>query len=186
VLKGGVGTASVRLDGPFAGVTVGAIAVVNAGGDVVDPATGLPWMSRLSVEFGLTVPPAEQVSVLAALDREKGPLNTTIAVVATDAALTPPACRRVAIAAHDGLARSIRPCHTPVDGDAVFALATGAVEVVPDPDTPAAMSAETKLVAAVGAAAADALATAVLAGVIAAGPIAGIPTYSGTLPGAFA
>jgi len=186
VLKGGVGTASVRLDGPFADVTVGAIVVVNAGGDVVDPVTGLPWMCRLSVEFGLTAPPAEQVCALAALHRDNGPLNTTIAVVATDAALTPPACRRVAMAAHDGLARSIRPCHTPVDGDAVFALATGAVEVVPDPDTPAAMSAETKLVAAVGAAAADALATAVLAGVIAAVPIAGIPTYRGTVPGAFA
>ena len=67
------------------------------------------------------------------------PLNTTIAVVATDAALSPAACRQVAIAAHDGLARSIRPAHTPVDGDMVFALATGAVEVAPAADTPAAL-----------------------------------------------
>lgn len=186
VLKGGVGTASVRLAGAFAGVTVGAIVVVNAAGNVIDPATGLPWMARLIEAFGLTAPPAEQIAALAELDREKGPLNTTIAVVATDAALSPAGCRRMAVAAHDGLARAILPCHTPIDGDTVFALATGAVEVAPNPDTPAAMSPETALVTAVGAAAADALAQAVLAGVLAAEPVAGIPTYRGMLPGAFA
>jgi len=183
VLKGGVGTASVVLEN---GVTVGAIVVVNAAGNVVDPATGLPWMAHLIDEFGLAAPPADQIAALADLDREEGLLNTTIAVVATDAVLSPAACRRVAVAAHDGLAHTIRPCHTPVDGDTVFALATGAVEVAPDPDTPTAMSPETKLVTALGAAAADALARAVLAGVLAAESIAGIPTYRGMLPGAFA
>jgi L-aminopeptidase/D-esterase-like protein len=183
VLKGGVGTASTTLEN---GVTVGAIVVVNAAGNVVDPATGLPWMAHLIEEFGLSAPPAEQVAALADLDRVKGLLNTTIAVVATDAVLSPAACRRVAVAAHDGLAHTIRPCHTSVDGDTVFALATGAVEVAPDPDTPTAMSPETKLVTAVGAAAADALARAVLAGVLAAESVAGIPTYRGMLPGAFA
>ena len=106
-------------------------------------------------------------------------------MVATDAALSKAACRRVAIAAHDGLARTIRPAHTPLDGDTVFALATGAVEVPPAADTPAALSPETGLVTAVGAAAADCLARAVLAGVLAAESVAGIPTYRGTLPGAF-
>ena len=182
VLKGGVGTASMKLQN---GVTVGAIVVVNAAGNVVDPATGLPWMAHLIDEFGLRAPPAGQIAALGELDREKSPLNTTIAVVATDAVLSPAACRRVAVAAHDGLAHTIRPCHTPVDGDTVFALATGAVEVAPDPDTPVAMSPETKLVTAVGAAAADALAHAVLAGVLAAESVAGIPTYRGMLPGAF-
>ncbi len=186
VLKGGVGTASVRLAGEFAGVTVGAIVVVNAAGNVVDPETGLPWMNRLIGAFGLTPPPGDQIAAFVELDRAEGPLNTTIGVVATDAALTPAGCRRVAVAAHDGLAHTIRPCHTPVDGDTVFALSTGAVEVAPDPDTPTAMSPETKLVTAVGSAAADVLAQAVLAGVLAAESVAGIPTYRNLLPGAFA
>ncbi len=193
-LKGGVGTASVRLDGAAAGVTVGAIVVVNAAGNVVDPGTGMPWMADLVAEFGLTAPPAEQVAALALLDRERnavtgpggGVLNTTLAVVASDAALSPAACRRVAVAAHGGLARAIRPCHTPIDGDTVFALATGTIALPPDPDTPAQMLPETKAVSEIGAAAADVLARAVLAGVIAAEPVAGIATYRTTLSGTFA
>ena len=186
VLKGGVGTASVTLAAPFEGVTVGALVVVNAAGNVVDPATGLPWMSHLTADFALTPPPADQIAALAELEQEQGLLNTTLAVVATDAVLTPAGCRRVAIAAHDGLAHTIRPCHTPVDGDTVFALATCAVPADPDPDTPEQMSPETKLVTAVGAAAADALAHAVLAGVLAAESVAGVASYRGLLPGAFA
>ena len=181
-LKGGVGTASVTLE---SGVTVGALVVVNAAGDVVDPATGLPWMASLIEEFGLIAPPPTQVAAYADRCAELSPLNTTIAVVATDAALSPAGCRRVAVAAHDGLARTIRPCHTPLDGDTVFALATGAVTVEPDPKTPAAMSPETALVTRVGAAAADCLARAVVVCVLAAEPVAGIPTYRGMLPGAF-
>jgi L-aminopeptidase/D-esterase-like protein len=182
VLKGGVGTASTTLQ---PGVTVGAVVIVNSAGDVVDRATGLPWQADLIEEFALCAPPAEQVAALAQLPSPLNPLNTTIAVVATDAALSKAACRRVAIAAHDGLARTIRPAHTPLDGDTVFALATGAVEVPPAADTPAALSPETGLVTAVGVAAADCLARAVLAGVLAAESVAGIPTYRGTLPGAF-
>ena len=194
-LKGGVGTASVRLDdGAAAGVTVGALVVVNAAGNVVDPETGLPWAARSSAAFGLTAPPAEQIAALAELERDrkaaKGPgsgaLNTTIAVVATDAVLGPAACRRVAVAAHDGLARAIQPCHTPVDGDTVFALATGTMAVSADADTPVQMVPETKAISEIGAAAADVLARAVLAGVLAAGPVAGIATYRTTLPGTFA
>ena len=67
----------------------------------------------------------------------------------------------------------------------MFALATGAVEVNPDPTTPASMSPEVPLVTAVGAAAADVLARAVMVGVLAAETVAGIPTYRGLLPGAF-
>ena len=183
VLKGGVGTASVTLD---SGVTVGAIVVVNAAGEVLDTATGLPWQADQIEEFGLTPPPADQIAAYAARHVEFSPLNTTIAVVATDAALSPAGCRRIAVAAHDGLARTIRPCHTPLDGDTVFALATGAVEVPPDPETPASMSPEVPLITAVGAAAADVLARAVLVGVLAAESVAGIPTYRDMLPGAFA
>ena len=182
VLKGGVGSASTVLE---SGVTVGALVVVNPAGNVIDPATGLPWQAHLVEEFGLTAPPADQIAAFAKLDAELSPLNTTVAVVATDAALSPAACRRVAVAAHAGLARTIRPSHTPLDGDTVFALATGAVEVAPPPDTPASMSPETPLITTVGAAAADCLARAVLVGVLAAEPVAGIPTYRGLLPGAF-
>jgi L-aminopeptidase/D-esterase-like protein len=137
-------------------------------------------------EFGLRPPPAEQLAAFARLENKSSLLNTTIAVIATDAALSPAGCRRVAIAAHDGLARTIRPAHTPIDGDIVFALATGAVEVPPTADAPAAFSPETPLVAAVGAVAADCLARAVLVGVLAAEPVAGIATYRAMLPGAFA
>lgn len=182
VLKGGVGTASTTLT---SGVTVGAVVVVNSVGDVVDPVTGLPWMTHLSKEFGLQAPPATEIETLAQLPSKLSALNTTIGVVATDAALGPAACRRMAIAAHDGLARTIRPAHTALDGDTVFALATGAVEVPPPADLPAAMSPDTELVTAVGAAAADCLARAVLVGVIAAESAAGIPTYRDVVPGAF-
>lgn len=182
VLKGGVGTASVVLD---SGVTVGAIVVVNSAGEAFDTATGLPWMAEYRREFGLVDPPAEQIAAYAARYQELSPLNTTIAVVATDAALSPAGCRRVAVAAHDGLARTLRPCHTPLDGDTVFALATGAVEVPPDPTTPASMSPEVPLMTAIGAAAADCLARAVMVGVLAADGAAGIPTYRDLLPGAF-
>jgi L-aminopeptidase/D-esterase-like protein len=190
VLKGGVGSASMTLTTPAApGVTVGAVVVVNSAGDVADRATGLPWMADLTAEFGLTAPPAEQIDAFAQLPSPLNPLNTTIAVVATDAALSQAACRRVAIAAQDGLARTIRPAHTPLDGDTVFALATGAVEVDPAVSSkppPAAFSPETGLLTEIGAAAADCLARAVLAGVFAAESVAGIPTYRGLLPGAFA
>ncbi|MCW2513352.1 MAG: hypothetical protein JWR11_2394 [Mycobacterium sp.] len=186
-LKGGLGTASLTLED--IGVTIGAIVAVNSAGNVADPATGLPWMVDLIAELGLTAPPAEQIAAFAERDAELSPFNTTIAVVATDAALSKAACKRVAVAAQDGLARTIRPAHTPLDGDTVFVLSTGAVEVEPATGaaaTPAAMSPETKLTTAVGAAAADCLARAVMAGVLAAETVAGIPTYRGMLPGAFA
>jgi L-aminopeptidase/D-esterase-like protein len=182
-LKGGLGTASMRLDD--IGVTVGAIVAVNSAGNVADPRTGLPWMVEYAREFGLVPPPPEEIEAFRERDAELSPFNTTIAVVATDALLSPAACHRMAVAAQDGLARTIRPVHTPLDGDSVFALATGAIEVEPASDTPAAMSPETKLTAAVGAAAADCLARAVMVGVLAAEAVAGIPTYRDMLPGAF-
>lgn len=187
VLKGGVGTASVSLE---SGVTVGALVVVNCWGEVVDRDTGLPWANFVSAQLGLRPPPPAQIAAFAELVDEaaaqREALNTTVAVVATDAALSPAACRRIATAAHDGLARTIRPSHTPMDGDTVFALATGAVEVPPSPKVPASMSPETELTAAVGAAAADCLALAVVLGVASARAVAGIPTYRDVLPGAFA
>lgn len=182
VLKGGVGTASVVLE---SGVTVGALVVVNSAGSVVDPATGLPWQADLIAEFGLRIPPAGQIAEYAARHGAHSPLNTTIAVIATDALLTKAGCRRVAVAAQDGLARAIRPAHTPLDGDTVFVLATGAKSVAPSADTPVAMLPDTAVVTEVGIAAADCLARAVLAGVVAADSLAGIPSYRAMLPAVF-
>ncbi|MDT7782500.1 MAG: hypothetical protein QOF58_919 [Pseudonocardiales bacterium] len=110
-LKGGVGTAATKV-GSF---NVGALAVVNAAGEAVDRATGLPWLPSLGT------------SAVALPERKTEGLNTTIGVVAVDAALSKAECQRLAMAAQDGLARAIRPAHTMFDGDTVFALATGAV-----------------------------------------------------------
>ena len=93
--------------------------------------------------------------------------NTTIAVVATDAALDKSACRRLAIMAQDGLARAIRPAHTPFDGDTVFALATAALAGPVGPD----------LLARLGAAAADCLARAIMRAIVAAEPLGGLPSW---------
>ena len=88
-------------------------------------------------------------------------MNTTIAVIATDAALTKAAAKRLAIAAHDGFVRAIWPTHTPMDGDLVFSLATGKSGIVPEAD--AAMD----LYAAAGATMARAIARAVFAATVA-------------------
>lgn len=182
VLKGGVGTASVTV---ASGITVGGLVVVNCAGTVVNPATGLPWMAHLSNELGLLTPPDDQRAAFADIAAMPSPFNTTIAVVATNAALTPMGCRRVAIAAHDGLAHTIHPVHTAFDGDIVFALATGAVDNEPSASIPAAMMPESALASVVGAAAAQCLGRAVLNAVVTAQSVADIPTYRDILPGAF-
>jgi L-aminopeptidase/D-esterase-like protein len=101
--------------------------------------------------------------------REAG-LNTTIAIIATDAALTKAAAKRLAMAAHDGFARAIWPAHTPVDGDLVFSLATGASGVEVDRD------AAIDLYAAAGATMARAIARAVFAATPAPGDV--FPAWS--------
>ncbi|GAA2993999.1 P1 family peptidase [Actinokineospora diospyrosa] len=113
-LKGGVGTASACV-GEF---TLGAIAVCNARGEAVDPATGRFWVDG-------AVPESAVPSPGAGTDRPPD-LNTTIGVVATDAALDKAQCSRLAMSAQHGLARAVRPSHTLFDGDTVFAAATGA------------------------------------------------------------
>ncbi len=119
-LQGGVGTASVTLTN---GVVVGALAVVNSVGSVIDPSTGLPWIAS---GHRLRRPTAADRSALAArLEAVRAPLNTTIGVVATSLALSKAECSKMAGVAHDGMARAIRPSHTLFDGDTVFALSTG-------------------------------------------------------------
>lgn len=124
-LKGGLGTASV-VDAD--GTVVGAVAAVNCLGSVLMPgsASFWAWAFERDGEVGGQAPPA------ADLRRDEGydlalpaGTNTTLAVVATDAALGKTAARRVAIMAQDGIARAIRPVHSPLDGDTLFVLSTG-------------------------------------------------------------
>lgn len=128
--KGGLGSASAVLSD---GTTVGALVAVNALGSVTAP-SGQFWAAphEMGAEFG-----GLGLGGPFTPEGEPGPEKrlgeaTTIAIVATDAALTKPGLTRLAVAAHDGLARAILPSHTPYDGDLVFAVSTGA-RPAPDP-----------------------------------------------------
>ena len=120
-MKGGLGTASVTLPD---GVTVAALVAVNAYGDVIDPDTGAVIAgARTADGRGFA-----DARLLLRSSRDGAAIaggNTTIGVVATNAALTKAQATRVAMMAHDGYARAIVPVHTPVDGDTIFALSTG-------------------------------------------------------------
>lgn len=132
-MKAGVGTASLHVGG---GVIVGALVAVNAFGDVIDPRTGNIIAGLRSGRIGpLRVGKKEQFADTLAM--MKTPIgrgifgfasrgNTVIGVVATNASLTKSQATKVAQMAHDGLARTIRPAHTMLDGDTIFALSTGA------------------------------------------------------------
>ncbi|MFC4377790.1 P1 family peptidase [Nocardia halotolerans] len=183
-LKGGIGSASVVLgDGPGAGVTVGALIVANPVGSVVDPRTGLPWGAGTDGPefFGLRPGTAAELAALAEIPVKGTALNTTIGVVATDADLDPAGCRRLAATAHDGLARAIRPVHSPLDGDTVFALATGAVRV-PATALPAAFPPDLLLLDQLCTAAAVVVERAIVDAVRSATSIAGIPAYHDLFP----
>ncbi len=179
-MKSGIGTASIRLEG---GLVVGAIVAVNALGDVIDPQTGtiLAGARTLAMgEFKLGAGEyfADTLYVLGQLSasglrfgprqgKEEQPSspvageNTVIGVVATNARLNKEQVNKVAQMAQDGLARTVRPAHTMLDGDTIFALAMGDLEAD---------------VNVVGAYAAEAFAQAVLRAVRAAQPLAGLPT----------
>ncbi|SPF79743.1 P1 family peptidase [Pseudoprimorskyibacter insulae] len=127
--KGGLGSASVVLP---SGATVGALVAANPVGSVTTPSGrhfhAAPY--EMGGEFGALGPdptqgfqpnpPSRKFTAMMEL------ANTTIAIVATDVALTKAECKRVATAAHDGMARAIVPAHTPHDGDLIFAASTGA------------------------------------------------------------
>jgi L-aminopeptidase/D-esterase-like protein len=122
--KGGLGTASVSLGN----ITVGALAVVNAMGDVVDPDTGQVLAGPRDQEnqgFLNTMDILTRPEKMAGAESEAVPSNTTLAVVATDASLNKEQTNKLAQVGQDGLALAVRPCHSMGDGDVVFALATG-------------------------------------------------------------
>jgi D-aminopeptidase len=123
-LKGGLGSASAMYDG----IAVGALAAVNAVGSVV--VGDGPWFWAAPFEQdkefgGRGFPPVMPAGALEAQTKGAARVSTTLVMVATDAILTKPQAKRLAMMAQDGLARAIHPVHTPLDGDILFAASTG-------------------------------------------------------------
>ncbi|MBA3447246.1 MAG: P1 family peptidase [Pseudaminobacter sp.] len=173
-LKGGLGSASTVLPG---GITIGALVAANPTGSTTIGRSRHFWAApfEIGAEFGghgypSPLPPDAQDIVLKFRETPVAGGNTTIAVIATDAILTKAAAKRLAIAAHDGFARAIWPTHTPVDGDLVFALATGRSGIALDPE------AAIGLYAAAGATMARAIARAVFSATAADGDL--MPVWS--------
>jgi len=154
MMKGGLGSASTQLSD---GTIVGALVVVNAVGDVIDPQTQ-------RVVAGARNQAGEDLFATNPFG------NTTIAVVATNASLTKEQVNKVAQMAHDGMAQAIRPAHTMFDGDAIFALALG-----PKTQTLTNSSIAASLTSTIGAAAAITLARAILKAVLHATELHGLP-----------
>ncbi|MDW8071440.1 MAG: P1 family peptidase [Anaerolineae bacterium] len=158
-VKGGLGTAARRVAN---GITVGALVAVNAFGDIVDPATGALIAGPRDPSHGGMVCTLERLEGDLSQTMFGFALNTTLAVVATDALLTKEGVNKMAQMAQDGLAQAIRPAHTMWDGDTVFALATGKSGVAGD-------------VTVLGAVAATTLAEAIVRAVRKATTLGGIP-----------
>ncbi|NOZ33355.1 MAG: P1 family peptidase [Alphaproteobacteria bacterium] len=128
-LKGGLGSASLVL---ASGITIGALVAVNPTGRVTVGTGPNFWAApfEMGSEFGGLGPAIAAIpfaqTVVTKLDMLAPGANTTLGIVATNACLTKTQAKRVAVAAQDGIARAICPAHTPVDGDLVFAVSTGA------------------------------------------------------------
>ncbi len=157
-MKGGLGTAATALPG---GLVVGALAAVNAFGDVVDPETG----RILAGLRGADGRPAGTAAAMRAGILRPGYAaeSTTLAVVATNARLAKPQATKLAAMAQNGIARAVSPAHTTFDGDLVFALATGQTE------------GDLNLI---GTVAADLVARAIVRGIKKAGSLGGIPAFA--------
>ncbi len=167
-LKGGLGSASVIWETGERRMTIGALAAVNPNGSVLIPGSNTfwAWSFERDGEFGGKRPanaPTELDHVFPTETRA----NTTLAVIATDIALTQAQAKRVAIMAQDGVARAIRPVHTPLDGDIVFALSTDA-QPLADPVAD---------VARIGMLAADCVARAIARGVYEAATLGDLISY---------
>lgn len=168
MMKGGLGSASMRTPDGF---VVGALVAVNAVGDVYDPATGkIVAGSRSPTGIGWLADDAmgSQTNGLPPSAPFPG-AHTTLATIVTDAPFSKAGLAKIAQMAHDGLARTIRPVHTPFDGDVVFALSTAA--------RPAAEG-DSRQVALAGALAADLLARAILKAIRLATGLHGVPAAS--------
>ena len=147
-MKGGIGSASLCVNG----VTVAALVVCNALGDVIDPLTGQLLAGARIHADSRTLLDIRQAQLKGhSIAKPQVGSNTTIGVVATDAVLTKPQAHRLAQVAHDGLARSIRPVHTPMDGDTLFALGTGSSSQAADMMLLSTLAAEVTAMAVVNA-----------------------------------
>ena len=173
-LKGGLGSVSAFED-DGSGLAVGALVAANPVGSAVMPGQDGLWAWALEIDDELGGQPLPTAPVAPGIDAALPELtmaqpgaNTVLAVVATNADLGKAEARRVAMAAQDGIARAVRPSHTPFDGDTIFALATGAVPL-PEPRQSA--------VARLGAMAADAVARALARGVYEAETLGDKPGY---------
>jgi L-aminopeptidase/D-esterase-like protein len=127
-MKGGIGNASVQV-GPW---VVGALVACNAVGDVIDPNTGTILAGARSADGRQLHDTQRALLAGEKLLRPMPGTNTTIGVIATNALLTKAQAKRLAMSAHDGLARAVRPAHTTLDGDTLFAMATGTEPLAPD------------------------------------------------------
>jgi D-aminopeptidase len=127
-LKGGLGSASSVLSN---GTIVGAVVIVNAMGNTIDPISGKFWAAPFEFEdeYGGYGPPphAIQGSMLkySKINAVKEGANSTIGIVATNSKITKAEAKRIATSAHDGFSRAIIPSHLPYDGDLIFAVSTG-------------------------------------------------------------
>jgi len=122
-MKGGIGSAALTTSD---GLIVGAIVAVNAVGTVIDPRTGTPVAGVRTTDGRRLEDPFALVR-RGVMQQLPGRENTTIGVVATNARLTKAQALKIAEMAHDGMARTIVPSHTPSDGDTLFVLATGSL-----------------------------------------------------------
>jgi L-aminopeptidase/D-esterase-like protein len=120
-MRGGIGSAAVTVNG----ITVGAIIACNAMGDVVNPANGQVLAGARTSDGRSLLNSRDALLAGEGAQPVLAGTNTTIGVIATDALLTKVQAHRLAVVAHDGLARSINPVHTMSDGDTLFALGTG-------------------------------------------------------------
>ena len=130
VLRGGFGRAQTTVHNETSNYIVAAAVVANPLGSLIDPVTG-----RF---YGDPSRPPVDVEAFASLERPTPLLNTTIGVVATSCPLPPATLERLAMTGHDGLARAVRPSHSPLDGDTLFALSTATPEQISAPN-PAAV-----------------------------------------------
>jgi len=182
-LKGGIGTASESLDN---GITVAGLVAVNSFGSPVDPETGRFYARHLerAGEFGNLKPDKIlRKSPTRPGHRGKPGQHTTIGVVATNAALTKTQATKVAQMAHDGLARSIWPAHTMFDGDTIFVLATGEVDLS-EAETPFG-SEKIEALSSLGSSAADVIARAIIRAILAAETAGSFLCYRDKYPHAF-
>ena len=161
-MKGGLGSASLRFDD---GLVVGALAAVNAIGDVVDPDTGEILAGARAADGKGFLDTARQLREGTTFPEPRPGENTTLGIVAANVDWTKAQATKVAQMAQDGVARAVRPAHMPFDGDTIFAIGTGGLPV------------DGNSLGRLGALAADVMAQAIVSAILHAEGVEGCPSY---------